>query len=369
MSEIEITCYTETSFQLQKICLMAQEQGVVALDTEFVWERTFFPKLGIVQLALPDGFSTIIDTIKIDDLSALGEILENDKIVKILHDSTQDLTILYNATGKLPKNIFDSQRAAGFAGLSSVISLANLLHESVNVDLAKTETRTNWLKRPLSNKQIEYALDDVRYLIKTREFILNSVKSATVLRWLEMEMKDLEKESLYHQVECSKVFLKIKGRNRLKSKQLALLRSLAEWREHEARRRNIPREHVVSNRQLLAIARLPLVSKEKLMSEQEIYDKNLANNIDAIISVCNKKIEPKTYPVQIKRLSKRANIKVKKTADIVLTKIKERSAAAGIDPALVFSRSKVETLLRSTRKIGDFGWRDEIIGDVIRDAK
>ena len=368
MSTSKITSYTTSSEQLKEIALLAAELGVVALDTEFVWERTFYPNLGIVQLALPNGFSTIIDTTIIEDCSALGDILEDEKIVKILHDSTQDLTILYNLTGAYPKNIFDTQRAAGFMGLPCTISLANLLKESVGIELAKTETRTNWLKRPLSEKQIEYALDDVKYLEKTREVILNAITSTTVLRWLEMDMKELENRELYHTIDPSNAYLKIKGRNRLRGHELAILQNLAEWRELKARDRNIPREFVITNKQLLTIAKIDKFSTQNLLKNSELNDRKVKRNIDSIIKICTKDIDPATYPKSPKKVTKSTSIRVKKITDKVLLKIKERSASAGIDYALVFSRAKIGGLI-SNPKNRVMGWRAELIGDVINDAK
>jgi len=131
----------------------------VALDTEFVWERTYYPRLGLIQLALSDEDCFLIDPLAIKDLTPLGKLLNDAKVVKILHDAPQDLTILSRVTGAVPQNIFDTRISAGFSGLSSTISLADLISVLLDINLAKTETRTNWLKRPLDPSQIDYALE------------------------------------------------------------------------------------------------------------------------------------------------------------------------------------------------------------------
>ncbi|HPK37407.1 MAG TPA: ribonuclease D, partial [Kiritimatiellia bacterium] len=132
----------------------------VALDTEFFWERTFYPVLGLVQLATPDG-CWLVDAVCLKDLSALAPLIASPSVTKVLHDAPLDLTILARATGAVPRSVFDTRLAAGFAGLSATLSLQALLQEVLGVTIAKGETRSNWLRRPLSENQIRYAAEDV----------------------------------------------------------------------------------------------------------------------------------------------------------------------------------------------------------------
>ena len=120
-----------------------QEEAVLAFDTEFTWERTYYARLGLVQIAAADGRSFLVDPLAAGDLAPLGELLANARIVKILHDAPQDLMILRRATGVAARNVFDTRLAAGFAGLASTLSLANLLAETVDVHLAKAHTRAD----------------------------------------------------------------------------------------------------------------------------------------------------------------------------------------------------------------------------------
>ena len=149
-------------------CLAAE---AVALDTEFVWERTYVPALGVVQVGLGPDDVHVLDAVALD-LAPLGRVLEAAGTQILLHDATQDLQILARATGARPRNVFDTQRVAGLAGLSGSVSLQDLVEWATGVRLEKGETRTDWLRRPLSDKQVEYALDDVRYLPAVRERLL-----------------------------------------------------------------------------------------------------------------------------------------------------------------------------------------------------
>ena len=144
----------DTQQALVAFCQRAQEAECLALDTEFVWNRTYYPKLGVIQVGLSAEDCHLIDAPAIEDLTPLGQIISNPAIVKILHDAQQDLTILKRATGAHPHNVFDTRCAAGLAGMSSTSSLAELLENVVGVSLEKSETRTDWLQRPLSDEQV-----------------------------------------------------------------------------------------------------------------------------------------------------------------------------------------------------------------------
>jgi len=141
-----------TKEQLAKLVSRARKTDAIALDTEFVWERTYYPQLGLIQVALSDEDCHLIDPCALTDLSPLGDLLSDRSVVKILHDAPQDLFILSRATGAAPQNIFDTRLAAGFANLPATLSLGSLIKNILDIDLPKTETRTNWLQRPLTDQ-------------------------------------------------------------------------------------------------------------------------------------------------------------------------------------------------------------------------
>ncbi len=173
---------------LEAVCRQAKEAGVLALDTEFVWRNTYFPRLGITQLGIDREHCFALDCIPALNTASLKATVEDASIVKILHDARQDLNLLHIYCGAVPQAIFDTQVAAIFAGLPPHYSLQNLLADVLDVHLPKTETCTDWLHRPLDRAQWMYALDDVRYLPALREELLKRAESRGMRAWLEEEM-------------------------------------------------------------------------------------------------------------------------------------------------------------------------------------
>ncbi len=358
--------------------------GVVALDTEFVWERTFFPRLGLVQVALGagDGLPSspcagvepyLIDAPAVGDLSLLGLVLVAPEVMKIVHDGQQDLTIIRRAAHcGPPRNVFDTRLAAGFAGMSSVISLSNLLESLCGRQLDKSATRTNWLRRPLTAEQIDYALDDVRYLPAAWRKLVAEVSARGNLDWLEVEQRLLEVDEVSAARSPEDAFLRLKGRGRLDARPLAVLRALAAWREREAARRDRPRGHIVPDDALVALAtRLPTnaqsVGKAAGLGRRTIghYAEKLARVISAALST-----PEQSWPTPPPRRRKAPGASERAAALIEL--VEQRAEARGIDAALVASRSELRALAAcpAEARVDDdhrvlLGWRRELLGDAL----
>ena len=245
----------DTPDALQALVDRALDAPFVAVDTEFVWEKTYYPWLGIVQVGLAHDDCHLIDAVALKDLSPLGAVLASQDTVKILHDAQQDLWILRLATGAWPRNVFDTRCAAGFAGLGSTMSLSNLLRTCLDVQLAKTETRTDWLKRPLSDNQLDYALDDVRYLPALRDHLLSAIHRRDRDTWLAEELSRYDDEELYNDRVPEDQYARVKGTGRLSRRDMAILRELASWREREAQKANVPRNRVLSDDAMVQISR------------------------------------------------------------------------------------------------------------------
>lgn len=230
-----------TTAALESACDSAKTGGFLSLDTEFVWSRTYLPQLGIVQLGTMDG-CLAVDCAKCLDQSSLGKAVEDAGIVKILHDARQDLVLIRRYTGANPANIFDTQLAAAFAGFPSGLGLQKLLFETLDVGLAKTETCTDWTQRPLTDAQVRYALDDVRYLAQLRDELLRCADELGTRSWLEEEMSRYNDESLYDECLPSEMWRRVKlHRRRLDRRGLAVLRAVAALREELAIEWNLPR--------------------------------------------------------------------------------------------------------------------------------
>lgn len=355
-----------TAEDLKSLMQRAHQTDAVALDTEFIWERTYYPRLGLIQLALSNEECFLIDPCALNDLSPLGELLADRDVVKIFHDAPQDLSILRAATGKDPQNIFDTRLAAGFCGLSSTLSLAALIERLLEIKLEKTQTRTNWLKRPLDSKQREYALDDVRYLRAIRVLMLARVLPETQ-QWLKEELQQLDTPQNYIGINDEERYTKIKGAGSLNHHSLAILRELAIWREGEARRKNRPRGHIIKDTVLLAIAKEQLCDLQAIQECGEISEKSVNMYGDRLIQLVNKGLgcpEEECPPLLYQ-------IKLNKKEKTALTGLQDyitlKSDVGGLDPALIGNKNELincikQTSASSSRQLS--GWRKEFLAEM-----
>lgn len=243
------------SVELKEVCASLRAGGVAALDTEFVWRSTNRPRLALVQLGAADGTSWAEDCLLALDPAPLAELLRDAGTVKILHDAHQDLDHLFHYTGATPVNVFDTQRAAAFAGLPAGLSLQKLLMETVDVGLPKTETVTDWMQRPLTDRQMAYALDDVRYLAAARVELLRRSDALGTRAWLDEEMTRYDDPSIYGFPDPMTVWTRVKcGRVRLDRRGFAVLRELAAARETAAREWDLPKTWLADDASLAEMA-------------------------------------------------------------------------------------------------------------------
>ncbi len=336
-----------TNDELKSLVDQAMQKDSVALDTEFIWERSYYPQLGLIQLALSNDECYLVDPTSITDLSPLGKLLENKEITKILHDAPQDLAILQRVTGVTPRNIFDTKIAAGFCGLSSTMSLAALIEELLDINLAKSETRTNWLQRPLSDEQVAYAADDVRYLRAARVVLLSQVYSPEVLTFLKEEMKNFITAPGYHWLEDELRYTKVKGAGSLNKRSLAVLRELAAWREKRARKADKPRGHIVPDLVLTTIARDLLKTEDDILNESTISKKAGKKYVKEILDAVVKGLEcpQRELPESLK--SPKLTAKNRDDLEKLSKMIKLKSDTKGIDPALVGSVADMKYFVKN----------------------
>ncbi len=241
-------------FEFQALCAAAREAGWIALDTEFVWMRTYYAEMGIVQLGVAGGECRIFDCRRGMSPGALGELLASDGTVKILHSARQDLLHLHHYTGCSARRVFDTQVAAAFAGFANGIGLQKLLAEGLNVNLPKSETRTDWTQRPLTAEQIEYALDDVRYLDELRGMLLAKSEELGTRSWLEEEMRKFDEPGCFDDAVPGEAWKRVKGARNLNGSGRAVLRELAATRERLAMECNQPRAWLGDDGSLLQMA-------------------------------------------------------------------------------------------------------------------
>ena len=355
-----------TEHELKELITRALQAPAVGIDTEFVWERTFYPCLGLVQLSIEQE-CYLIDPVAIKDLSALGELISEPSVTKILHDAQQDLTILKTATGAEPKNIFDTRLAYGFCSDSSILSLSALLEKTLNISLPKTETRANWLMRPLTDKMFEYACDDVKYITELMNFIVESAEKQNTDLWLEEELKIYDDSSLYTEIDPQEYFKKLKGIDQLKGTKLAVLRELAAWREKTARKKDRPRGHILHNNILIGLSyKCPRTIGD--LKKIDRLSPRCINKYGEDLIKCVEKgmnVPVELQPASVLRLMQ------KKKARKIYEVIEQKALSFNIDPALICSRKELTMLLDSELKESRIfkGWRDEFMRHVYENTE
>ena len=229
--------------------------GRFALDTEFLGERTYVPKLCLVQVATKD-FIALVDTIAVKDISPLWELISDNTIEKVLHAAREDLRLAYYGGGKLePRNIFDTQVAGGLVGLPQYpLSYGRLVDALIGVKLSKAETRSEWDRRPLTPEQFRYARDDVRYLLPVADKLSNVLTRLGRIEWMNEEMSRFSDPAVY-EPDPEIAYLRVRGpRAGLTARPTALLRAVAAWREREAADRDVPARTILRDEALTELA-------------------------------------------------------------------------------------------------------------------
>ena len=219
--------------QLREACEAFRTEPFCAVDTEFLWERTYLPQVSLVQLGSP-AHVVVIDVLSVNDLTPLGELLQRPDQPKIIHAASQDIPILRDLTGTDIAPFFDSQIGAAMAGMRYQISLADLVQEFLGVAIDKSTQRTNWLERPLSDKQLQYAADDVRLLAALYPLLLARLEELGRRTWAEADSARLLSDSQGVAIAPAEAHLQIKGGGRLSPRGQLLFQRLAAWREQEA---------------------------------------------------------------------------------------------------------------------------------------
>lgn len=235
----------------------------VALDTEFVRERTFRARLGLVQVAVA-GEVALVDAVRINDLSPLGTILGGAGSRKILHSGSEDLPVLRRATGVSLGPLFDTQIAAAFAGLGPSLSYAALVLALFGVQLDKDKTRTDWLRRPLSPEQLRYAADDVEYLPEAAAELERRLVTLGRLEWALEDSATLAASDADGPAPAD-AWRRVKGLDRCPPPVQAVARGLAAWREREAARLDVARPFLLRDETLIALARRDTVSLQEIV--------------------------------------------------------------------------------------------------------
>ncbi|MDX6647561.1 MAG: ribonuclease [Miltoncostaeaceae bacterium] len=347
----------------------ARAAGRAAIDFEFLWERTYRPQPCLVSVAV-DGRVELLDPIEGAPLGPVGEMVADPSVTVIMHAPSADLILLVSALGIRPTAIVDTQLLAGFVGLGSGQSLGSLVERALGVRLAKTESYTDWARRPLSQEQLTYAADDVRYLLQLADELQARVQRLGREQWAADEHARRYGPGARFVPDPDEAWRRVKGHGRLSPTDRAVLRSLAAWREREAARRDRPAAWVVPDRTLLELARRRATSRAGIQGERGLPERLRPAELDGILEAIRTGVEEAPLPLPPPPPPEvRARLEPLVALGQVL--VGARAAAAEIAPVLVASRDDIETFLAAALEEGidghalAAGWRRELVGDAL----
>jgi len=240
------------SADVAEFCNEISAAEFVAVDTEFVREKTYWPILCLVQIATPDRAVAIDPLANGIDLQPVNDLMANTSVLKVFHSASQDMQVLFNATGRMTGPVFDTQIAAMVSGYGDQPAYATLVQKIVGVTIDKRSQMTDWSLRPLTDHQVEYAIGDVTHLIKVYNRLTADLESSGRTNWAQEEMGHLRDRGLYD-LNPRELWRRVRLR-RPTRRALAVLREITEWREVSAQRRNIPRGWVCRDEALAEIA-------------------------------------------------------------------------------------------------------------------
>ena len=282
--------YISDEASLATLVAQYEQSPLLVLDTEFVRTRTYYAKLGLIQ-AYDGKTLALIDPVAITDLTPFWQLLTNPKIIKLVHSCSEDLEVFAHYGQCQPTPLFDSQIAASIAGMGYGLGYAKLVEQCLSIEIDKGESRTDWMKRPLSDAQLQYAANDVYYLYQLYPQLLAKLESTQRLSWLYEEGERMTEGRLLP-ADSETAYMKVKNAFQLTPNQLAYLKVLAKWRLSKAVNRNLALGFVIKDHALIALAKKQPKSFDALSKLSELTE-------------------------QEKRIHGRDVIKVMETADLV----------------------------------------------------
>ena len=365
--------YVTDQRALESLCHTLRQSPRLALDTEFVGEDTFVPRLELIQVATATT-TAVIDFPAVQDggsLDVFWELICDAKIEKIVHAGRQDLDLFAIHAGQIPKPFFDTQIAAAMVGYGAQVAYANLVQRLHGTKLAKAHTFTNWSARPLSDDQIAYALEDVEFLLSIHSHLQNRLNILGRSEWVSEEFARLETAIGEKSREPQERYQRIRGWDTLKPRGAAVLREVAVWREAEARRRNVPRGRVMRDEVLLQLARHPPKSVNDLRGLRGVHSSDVDRHGGQILATITSALAlpPSAWP-EVPR-ERKPDPESTGILELLQAVLKARAAEEGIAPTMLATSADLQTLVdaKQCRTALDVpilrGWRRQLAGDLL----
>ncbi|MDA8018683.1 MAG: ribonuclease D [Thermoanaerobaculia bacterium] len=351
---------------LAENCARWRQHEAVALDTEFVRERSFYPALGLVQIATPDEIA-LIDPKVLADPQPLVDLLLDSRVVKVLHAGSEDLEAFRHTWDVLPDPLVDTQIAAAMAGLDWSMGYSRLVAQVCGVSLPKGHTRTDWLKRPLSEAQKRYAALDVLYLLPVWSHLRSRLETLGRVHWLQQDCTDLL-ASARQDLDPEDAYLQIGRAKVLDRRRLAVLRALARWREQQSRQRDLPRNFVLREQSVAEIAQNLPATLSQLRRVKGVGPQEVRRDGETILELVRsaRALPAEDLPDRIGRPLDLAPHAA--TVKALRLRVNEISSDLGVPSVLLSNKRTIEALTRRflTRSRPLLpatlrGWREDVV--------
>lgn len=367
--------YIDNQDQYQDFINKAKRYNKIAIDTEFIREKTYWPKLCLLQLAIEDQV-VLVDPFKVD-IVPIKDILANDKIVKIFHSPRQDLEILLYKTKVMPNNVFDTQTAASFLGFNDQIGYANLVNSILNIKLDKSDTYSDWTMRPLSKSQLKYAKNDVYYLLEIYPIIINKLAELGRTDWVKEDIAEKYLDAELYNVSPEKRFMHVKRISSLCNRQLACAKEVAACREQEAIKLNLPRRWVLSDESIIEICKSQPKNIDQLFKIRGLKSKLSMDFSRKLIAAVTKAMsyQEKDFP-DLNSSSKHSwkrelslNSNSESALDLMNAIVAFRAKESNLASSILSSNSDLVKILSGVKSgIPTLsGWRKKLIGNELLD--
>ncbi len=357
-----------TQEELNRFAERLRDEKAIAVDTEFHGERRYWPDLFLIQIADSSG-PVAIDPLSIPDLSPLGRIFESESPVKVIHSARNDIDVLMHHLNVEFVSVFDTQLAAAFLGHDRQTALFKLIKAECGIYPKKGHTLSDWSLRPLADDQIEYALDDVRYLLEIYRNQIAKLEARGHLEWYIEEAESLTDTSTYNNA-VHRLFRKVRSTAKVRNNRLHVLWALIKWRENVAKHVNKPRNFVLRDHILGAITAITPISKRALSRVRGISSGFISKWGDEVLKViADAESSPDEDIPEIPRYHSMPGVSAR--TDILRIFLKQESFRLDISPELLLSKDLINALAKTPpdneKELYSLleltGWRKEALGD------
>jgi ribonuclease D len=358
--------YVDTPETLRELCAELQGSEWLAIDTEFIREKTYYPRLCLVQVCNGE-IAACIDPLRLDDLQPLLDILFDSRTLKVLHAARQDLEIFLHDYHRIPMPVFDTQPAAALLGHGDQVGYANLVKQLLDVELPKDQSRTDWSQRPLDQQQLRYALDDVVYLGQLYLHMRGHLFDRERLQWLAADFAPLADPQTYYP-DPQTMWQRTKGRQVLRGRQLAVLQRLAAWRELQARARDLPRKWILKDEVMIELSRRMPRDAPGLAKIRGVEPGLIRREGDTLLRLIGEGADAprETWPTDGKR-AKPLSGQQEAMVDLLSAALRLIAERHQLSPMAIASRKELEKMVRGETDCAlQEGWRHSLAGQTLQ---